>query len=153
MEAQANTTREQSNKKRLEVGDPRMEQMEEQEKKQLGNSILTFNKELVFLTICAKRFSHLENQELTNPTLHQESKASPKRFLVLRKIKLPKISSKKSPKKEAFILHLKNMLNFFESDSDFNKHNQVVISQWLAWQLATGDVRGSNPSKGDNYQF
>ena len=32
MEAQANTTREQSNKKRLEVGDPRMEQIEEQEK-------------------------------------------------------------------------------------------------------------------------
>ena len=35
MEAQANTTREQSYKKRLEVGDPRMEQMEEQEKKVL----------------------------------------------------------------------------------------------------------------------
>ena len=29
MEAQANTTREQSNKKRMEVGNPRMEEMEE----------------------------------------------------------------------------------------------------------------------------
>ena len=29
MEAQANTTREQSNKKRMEVGDPRMAEMEE----------------------------------------------------------------------------------------------------------------------------
>ena len=28
--------------------------------------------------------------------------------------------------------------------------NQVVIVQWLAWQLATGEVPGSNPSKGDN---
>ena len=28
--------------------------------------------------------------------------------------------------------------------------NQVVIAQWLAWQLATGEVLCSNPSKGDN---
>ena len=33
MEAQANTTREQSNTKSMEVGDPRMAKMEEQEKK------------------------------------------------------------------------------------------------------------------------
>ena len=33
MEAQANTTREQSNKKNMQVGDPRMAEMEEQEKK------------------------------------------------------------------------------------------------------------------------
>ena len=33
MEAQANTTREQSNKKSMEVGDPRMAEMEEKEKK------------------------------------------------------------------------------------------------------------------------
>ena len=32
MEAQANTTREQSNKKRMGVGDPRMAEMEEKEK-------------------------------------------------------------------------------------------------------------------------
>ena len=31
MEAQANTTREQSNKKRMEVGDPRMAEMEEKD--------------------------------------------------------------------------------------------------------------------------
>ena len=35
MEAQANTTREQSNKKSIEVGDPRMAEMEEKEKKYL----------------------------------------------------------------------------------------------------------------------
>ena len=28
--------------------------------------------------------------------------------------------------------------------------NQVVIAQWLAWPLATGEVPGSNPSKGEN---
>ena len=28
--------------------------------------------------------------------------------------------------------------------------NQVVIAQWLVWQLATGKVPGSNPGKGDN---
>ena len=33
MKAQANNTREQSNKKKLEVGDPRMAEMEEWEKK------------------------------------------------------------------------------------------------------------------------
>ena len=27
---------------------------------------------------------------------------------------------------------------------------QVVIAQWLARQLATGEVPGSNPSKGEN---
>ena len=27
---------------------------------------------------------------------------------------------------------------------------QVVIAQWLAWQLATGVVPSSNPGKGDN---
>ena len=37
-------------------------------------------------------YLNLENQELTNPTLHYKSKASPKSFLVLRKITLPKIS-------------------------------------------------------------
>ena len=26
---------------------------------------------------------------------------------------------------------------------------QVVIAQWLAWRLATRDVPGSNPVKGD----
>ena len=25
----------------------------------------------------------------------------------------------------------------------------VVIAQWLAWQLATGEVPGSNPGKGE----
>ena len=33
MEAQANTTREQSNKESMEVGDPRMAEMEKKEKK------------------------------------------------------------------------------------------------------------------------
>ena len=33
MEAQANTTRKQSNKKSMEVGDPRMAEMEEKRKK------------------------------------------------------------------------------------------------------------------------
>ena len=28
--------------------------------------------------------------------------------------------------------------------------NQVIIAQWLAWQLATVEVPGSNPDKGDN---
>ena len=28
--------------------------------------------------------------------------------------------------------------------------NQVVIAQWLAWRLATGEVPGSNPGKGEN---
>ena len=28
--------------------------------------------------------------------------------------------------------------------------NQVIIAQWLARRLATGEVPGSNPSKGDN---
>ena len=28
--------------------------------------------------------------------------------------------------------------------------NQVIIAQWLAWQLATGEVPGSNPGKGQN---
>ena len=35
MEAQANTTREQSNKKRMEVGDPCMAEMEEKEEKKV----------------------------------------------------------------------------------------------------------------------
>ena len=38
MEAQANTTREQSNKKSIEVGDPLMAKMEEKEKKYLQNN-------------------------------------------------------------------------------------------------------------------
>ena len=28
--------------------------------------------------------------------------------------------------------------------------NQVVITQWLAWRLATREVPGSNPGKGEN---
>ena len=28
--------------------------------------------------------------------------------------------------------------------------NQVIIAQLLAWWLATGEVPGSNPSKGEN---
>ena len=28
--------------------------------------------------------------------------------------------------------------------------NQVVIAQWLAWRLATGDVLGLSPGKGEN---
>ena len=35
MEASANTTKEQSNKKRMEVGDPRMAEMEENEEKKI----------------------------------------------------------------------------------------------------------------------
>ena len=27
---------------------------------------------------------------------------------------------------------------------------QVVIAHWLAWWLATGEVSGSNPDKGEN---
>ena len=30
------------------------------------------------------------------------------------------------------------------------KIDQVVIAQWLARRLATGEVPGSNPGKGDN---
>ena len=30
------------------------------------------------------------------------------------------------------------------------RRHQVVIAQWLARQLATGEVLGSNPGKGDN---
>ena len=26
----------------------------------------------------------------------------------------------------------------------------VILAQWLAWPLATGEVPGSNPGKGDN---
>ena len=37
MKAKANTTSEQSNEKSTEVGDPRMAEMEEQEKKKLNN--------------------------------------------------------------------------------------------------------------------
>ena len=29
--------------------------------------------------------------------------------------------------------------------------DQVVIAQWLARQLATGEVLGSNPDKEENY--
>ena len=28
--------------------------------------------------------------------------------------------------------------------------NQVVIAQWIAQQLAIGNVQGSNPGKGEN---
>ena len=28
--------------------------------------------------------------------------------------------------------------------------HQVIIAQWLAWRLATGEVPGSNPGKGEN---
>ena len=28
--------------------------------------------------------------------------------------------------------------------------NQVVIAQWLAWRLATSEVPGLNPGKGEN---
>ena len=28
--------------------------------------------------------------------------------------------------------------------------DQVVIAQWLAWRLATGEVPGSNPGKGED---
>ena len=31
--------------------------------------------------------------------------------------------------------------------------DQVIIAQWLAWQLATGEVPGLNPGKGDNDLF
>ena len=27
---------------------------------------------------------------------------------------------------------------------------EVIIAQWLAWQLATGEVPGSNPGEGEN---
>ena len=30
------------------------------------------------------------------------------------------------------------------------KKDQVIIAQWLAWQIATGEVPGSNPGKGEN---
>ena len=30
------------------------------------------------------------------------------------------------------------------------KSDHVIIAQWLARQLATGEVPGSNPSKGDD---
>ena len=28
--------------------------------------------------------------------------------------------------------------------------NQVFIAQWLAWRLATGELLGLNPGKGEN---
>ena len=28
--------------------------------------------------------------------------------------------------------------------------DQDIITQWLIWRLATGEVLGSNPNKGDN---
>ena len=28
--------------------------------------------------------------------------------------------------------------------------DQVIIAQWVGWQLATGEVPGSNPGKGEN---
>ena len=31
--------------------------------------------------------------------------------------------------------------------------NEVVITQQLAWRLATGEVLGSNPSKGENLNY
>ena len=40
MEAQANTTREQSKKKSIEIGDPRMVEMEEKEKKYIAKPLL-----------------------------------------------------------------------------------------------------------------
>ena len=33
---------------------------------------------------------------------------------------------------------------------DFFNFDQVIIAQWLACRLATGEVSGSNPSKGEN---
>ena len=32
-------------------------------------------------------------------------------------------------------------------------NNQVIIAPWLAWRLATGEVTGSNPGKGENLLF
>ena len=31
------------------------------------------------------------------------------------------------------------------------KSYQVVIAKWLAWGLATGEVPGATPEKGDDY--
>ena len=39
-------------------------------------------------------------------------------------------------------------LNFF---INFHTIYQVIIAQWLARQLATGETPGSNPGKGVNY--
>ena len=35
-------------------------------------------------------------------------------------------------------------------ESYFFLFDQVIIAEWLAWQLATGEVLGSNPGKGKN---
>ena len=59
MEAQANTTREQSNKMGLEVGDPRMEQMEEKEKKKNSFRILPFPAMISLLVLCRVETSFL----------------------------------------------------------------------------------------------
>ena len=51
MEALANTTREESNKKRLEVGDPSMEQMEEKEKNLRRKPVVVYKWRLNYNTI------------------------------------------------------------------------------------------------------
>ena len=38
-----------------------------------------------------------------------------------------------------------NMQCYLEKHPD-----QVIIAQWLAWRLATWEVPGSNPGKGEN---
>ena len=47
----------------------------------------------------------------------------------------------------------RKMANFFLLFSDHVRENImkrfVIIAQWLAWQLATGVVPGSNPGKGE----
>ena len=52
MKAQANTTREQSNKKSKQVGDPRTVEMEEQEKKKFSTVIDSSNKNRLDPKLC-----------------------------------------------------------------------------------------------------
>ena len=33
------------------------------------------------------------------------------------------------------------------------EYHQDIITEWLPWRLATGEVPGSNPGKGENYKF
>ena len=42
------------------------------------------------------------------------------------------------------------MLKIINVDVNFCQH-QVVIAQWLASRLATREVPGSNPGKGENF--
>ena len=45
---------------------------------------------------------------------------------------------------------MKKWFHLFKNSIKSFQNYQVIIAQWLAWWLATGEVPGSNRDKGDN---